>query len=154
VQFRILGPLEVVSGDQLLELGRPKQRAVLAILLNADRVVTVDRLSAMITREIPGHLDNPMRRHLFRAGHAHAGVWIVFALVGCLHVDRSDLSGGLRPVVRTGFAIAPVLMPLGFFLSILRPDSGRPNGVLWLTILGGLAFAVATVTLGIGRLLT
>src|SRR3712207_2352398 len=45
VRFRILGPLEVVSGDRLLELGRPKQRAVLAILLlNADRVVAVDRL--------------------------------------------------------------------------------------------------------------
>jgi hypothetical protein len=31
VEFRILGPLEVVSGDRLLELGRPKQRDVLAI---------------------------------------------------------------------------------------------------------------------------
>jgi DNA-binding SARP family transcriptional activator len=45
VQFRILGPLEVVARDRVLELGRPKQRAVLAILLlNADRVVAVDRL--------------------------------------------------------------------------------------------------------------
>src|SRR3712207_6541071 len=45
VQFRILGPLEVVARDCLLELGRPKQRAVLAILLlNPDRVVAVDRL--------------------------------------------------------------------------------------------------------------
>ncbi len=43
MQFRILGPLEVVVRDCLLELGRPKQRAVLAILLlNADRVVAVD----------------------------------------------------------------------------------------------------------------
>ena len=45
MQFRIFGPLEVVVRDRLLELGRPGQWAALAILvLNADRVVAVDRL--------------------------------------------------------------------------------------------------------------
>ena len=58
-----------------------------------------------------------------------------------------------RTVVRTGFAVAPILVPLGFFLSILRPDSEKPHGVLWLTVLAGLALGVATVTLGIGLLL-
>ena len=33
MQFRILGQLEVVDGDDLLRLGGAKQRAVLAILL-------------------------------------------------------------------------------------------------------------------------
>ncbi len=127
-----------------------------AVLLVAVPTVEYGGVSllAMITRKIPGYLDNPVRRHLFRAGHAHAGVWIVFALVGLLYVDQTDLSDGWKAVVRLGFAIAPILMPLGFFLSILRPDSEKPNGVLWLTILGGLALAVATVTLGIGLLLT
>lgn len=129
---------------------------VAAILLVAVPTVEIGGVSllAMITRRIPGYLDNPVRRHLFRAGHAHAGVWIVFALVGLLYVDQTDLSDGWKAVVRLGFAIAPILMPLGFFLSILRPDGEKPNGVLWLTILGGLALAVATVTLGIGLLLT
>ncbi len=41
----MLGPLEVRSGDRLLELGRPKQRALLALLLlRANRVVPRDRL--------------------------------------------------------------------------------------------------------------
>lgn len=129
---------------------------IAAILLLAVPTVEVGGLSllAMITRRMPGYLDNPVRRHLFRAGHAHAGVWIIFALVGLLYVDQSGLSGGWKTVVRIGFAIAPILMPLGFFLSILRPDSDKPNGVLWLTIVGGLALAVATVTLGIGLLLS
>ncbi|MGY1670805.1 hypothetical protein [Geodermatophilus sp. SYSU D00710] len=129
---------------------------VAAVLLVAVPTVEIGGVSllAMISRKIPGYLDNPVRRHLFRAGHAHAGVWIVFALVGLLYVDQTDLSGGWKAVVRTGFAIAPILMPLGFFLSILRPDADRPNGVLWLTILGGLALAVVTVTLGIGLFLT
>jgi len=127
-----------------------------AVLLIAVPTVEIGGLSllAMITRRDPGYLDNPVRRHLFRAGHAHAGVWIVFALVGLLYVDQADLSDGLKSVVRIGFAIAPILMPLGFFLSIVRPDSEKPNGVLWLTVLGGLALAVATVTLGIGLLAT
>ena len=46
VEFRILGPLEVVAESGPLRLGGPKQRAVLAILLlNANHVVPVDRLA-------------------------------------------------------------------------------------------------------------
>ena len=45
VRFRVLGPLEVVDGDRAVDLGAPKQRAVLAMLLiDANRVVRVDRL--------------------------------------------------------------------------------------------------------------
>jgi DNA-binding SARP family transcriptional activator/nucleotide-binding universal stress UspA family protein len=46
LDFRILGPLEVVTEDGPVRLGGPKQRATLAILLlNANRVVSVDRLA-------------------------------------------------------------------------------------------------------------
>jgi DNA-binding SARP family transcriptional activator len=45
VQFRILGPVEVLDGQRLVELGRPKQRALLAVLLvHAGQVVALDRL--------------------------------------------------------------------------------------------------------------
>ena len=45
MQFRILGPLEVLDGQRRVELGRPKQRALLAVLLvHANQVVTLDRL--------------------------------------------------------------------------------------------------------------
>jgi hypothetical protein len=109
-------------------------------------------LLRMIGRRDPGYMDNPVRRHLFRAGHAHAGVWIIFALVGLLYVDMAELSDGLKHVVRNGFAIAPILMPLGFFLSIASPRAERPNGLIALVYVGGLALAVATVTLGVGLL--
>src|SRR5262245_2409596 len=40
VEFRMLGPLEVVVGGEPIDLGGPKQRAVLALLLiEANRVV-------------------------------------------------------------------------------------------------------------------
>ena len=45
-EFRLLGPLEVVLDDRPVRLGGPRQRAVLAILLlNANRVVSVERLA-------------------------------------------------------------------------------------------------------------
>ena len=46
LEFCLLGPLEVVGADGPLQLGGPKQRATLAILLlGANRVVPVERLA-------------------------------------------------------------------------------------------------------------
>jgi hypothetical protein len=33
---------------------------------------------------------------MFRAGHAYAGVWLVFALVALLRVDQTDLGGAVE----------------------------------------------------------
>jgi DNA-binding SARP family transcriptional activator len=45
MQFRILGPLEVEDGGQLVPLGGKRQRALLALLLlRANEVVSIDRL--------------------------------------------------------------------------------------------------------------
>ena len=54
MQFRILGPLEVLDGQRLVELGRPKQRALLAVLLvHANQVVALDRLIEELWGEEP-----------------------------------------------------------------------------------------------------
>jgi DNA-binding SARP family transcriptional activator len=45
VEFRILGPFEVVEGERMLDVGGPKQRAVLALLVvEVGKVVSLDRL--------------------------------------------------------------------------------------------------------------
>ena len=45
MEFRILGPLELYSDGQLVDLGGAKQRALLAVLLlHANRVVSQDSL--------------------------------------------------------------------------------------------------------------
>src|ERR671910_3373242 len=98
-------------------------RIIAAILLIAVPTVEFGGLAllAMLTRRSPGWDDNLVRRGMFRAGHAHAGVWIVLALVALLYVDPTDLSDGLKWLARPAFAIAPILMPLGFFLSVVDP---------------------------------
>ena len=109
-------------------------------------------LLRMIDRRVPGYLDNPVRQNLFRAGHAHAGVLLLLTLVGILYVDQTDLSGGARTLVRTGLALAPILMPAGFFFSVLRPSDDRPNRLIVLVYLGALSLAASAVTLGVSLL--
>jgi DNA-binding SARP family transcriptional activator len=54
VEFRILGPLEVVAGGRPLALGGPRQRALLALLLTrANEVVSADRLIDELWGEHP-----------------------------------------------------------------------------------------------------
>ncbi len=54
LHFRLLGPLEVVDGDERLPLGGRKQRAVLAILLlHSNEVVSAERIIDMLWGESP-----------------------------------------------------------------------------------------------------
>jgi predicted ATPase/DNA-binding SARP family transcriptional activator len=54
LSYRLLGPLEVYDGDRPLQLGGTKQRALLAmLLLNANRVVSSDRLIDALWGEKP-----------------------------------------------------------------------------------------------------
>lgn len=129
-------------------------RIAAAVLLLA--LLTVEAgggsVLALLTRRVPGYLDNPLRQNLFRAGHAHAGVWIVLALVGMAYVDQARLPGRMEVLVRATLLAAPVLVALGFFLSVVSPQTERPNGLIGLVYLGGLSLAVGVVTLGVGLL--
>ncbi|MGV9777005.1 hypothetical protein [Streptosporangium sp. NPDC003464] len=107
-------------------------------------------LLAHIMRGIPGYLDNPVRRGLWRAGHAHAGILVLFALVAMVYVDQADLSDGLKTLTRILVVAAPILMPIGFFLSVVRPSDTKPNRLIWLTVLGGVSLGAGTLLLGIG----
>ncbi|GII00064.1 hypothetical protein [Planobispora takensis] len=107
-------------------------------------------LLAHIMRSIPGYLDNPVRRGLWRAGHAHAGVLVLFALVALLYIDQADLSDGLKSLTRVLIVAAPILMPLGFFLSVVRPSDTKPSKLIWLVPLGGACLAAGTLLLGLG----
>jgi len=110
-------------------------------------------LLRFISSRTPGYLDNPVRQNLFRAGHAHAGVLVLLALVAMIFVDQTGYSDGLRWLVRLLLAAAPILMPIGFFFSVVSPRAQKPNNIIWSTYAGALCLAVGTLLLGIGLLI-
>ena len=97
----------------------------------------------------PAYRANPLRQDLWRAGHAHAGVLVLFSLVAMLYVDQAGLSDGLKALTRTLIVAAPILMPLGFFLSVAPPRSERPNRMILSTYAGAVILVAAVLTLGV-----
>lgn len=54
MRFSVLGPLEIVSGDRLLDIGAPRQHYTLAgLLLDAGRVVSISRLAEAVWETTP-----------------------------------------------------------------------------------------------------
>ena len=128
-----------------------RSRLVAGILLIV--VVTVEFGGASILSLLigdPGYAQNDLRQDLWRAGHAHAGVWLVLALVALRYVDEATLSEGMRWVVRLAFPAAAVLMALAFFLSVLSPEATEPNAMIYLAYVAGVVLAVGLLVLGVG----
>ena len=97
-----------------------------------------------------GYAENPLRQDLWRAGHAHAAVLLLLTLIALRWVDDAVLSPPWKSVARHAIPAAALLMPAGFFLSVLSPTAEDPNALIALTFLGAAVLAVGVVTLGIG----
>ena len=98
----------------------------------------------------PSYAQNDLRQDLWRAGHAHAGVWLVLSLVTLRYVDEAILSEGMRWVVRLAFPAAAILVALAFFLSALSPRTTEPNALIYLAYVAGVVLAVGLLTLAVG----
>lgn len=107
-------------------------------------------LLAFLTTQAHGYADNPLRHDMWRAGHAHAGVYLVLSLVMLRYVDEAALSPFLKWLARVGTPIAAILIPAGFFLSVLSPGATAPDRFIYLIYVGAVFLALAVLTLGIG----
>jgi hypothetical protein len=107
-------------------------------------------LLVMLTGNTRGYADNPLRENLWRAGHAHAGVYLVLSLVMLRYVDEEALSPFWKWLARSGAPIAAILIPAAFFLSVVSPTSTHPNGLINLAHVGALFLAAAVLSLGVG----
>jgi hypothetical protein len=121
---------------------------ILLIVLPSVMVGGVSILSLLIGD--PAYMENPLRQDLWRAGHAHAGVWLILALVALRYVDEANLSNLMKWIVRGSFPIAAILVPVAFFLSVLSPDARVPNGLIYLAYVGAVLLAVGALALGVG----
>jgi hypothetical protein len=70
-------------------------------------------LLRFIARRTPGYLDNPVRSSLFRAGHAHAGVLVILALVAMPYIDQAGLSGAAEGCCGRASPCRPSSCPSG-----------------------------------------
>lgn len=103
-----------------------------------------------LTQGEAGYVDNPLRQDLFRAGHAHAGVYLILSLVMLRYVDEAVLSSFWKWIARLGAPIAAILIPAAFFLSVASPSAREPNALLNVAYIGAVILAAAVLTLGIG----
>jgi len=107
-------------------------------------------LLGLLAGNSSGYTDSPLRHDLWRAGHAHAGVYLVLSLVMLRYVDEAALSPFWMWLARTGAPIASILIPAAFFLSVASPTATEPNGLMNLAYIGAAFLAAAVLTLGVG----
>ena len=94
----------------------------------------------------------PFQLAFARAGHAHAAVLLVLALVCQLLADAASLDGAWAWLARSGVAVAALLMPGGFFFSSMGAGRDRPNALIGLVYAGAVVLALGLATLGVGLL--
>ena len=100
LDFRLLGPFEVASNGRLIEIGSPKQRALLAMLLvHRGRVVSFDALAEELWAGHPpasvvttlSSLVSRLRRLLVAAGSEESGVFLRSEKEGQPHITGYEL---------------------------------------------------------------
>ncbi|SER03387.1 hypothetical protein [Microlunatus flavus] len=116
-------------------------------------VVTVAYGGTFVLRVTTGQQPaNELQRSFFRAGHAHAAVLIVLGLLVLVLVSSPGVPGWSR-FGASGVLWAAVLMPAGFFLSVLGRDPHRPSRLLVLLWLGAAVLTAGLVCAGVGLVL-
>ena len=98
------------------------------------------------------YMENPLRQNFFRAGHAHAGVFVILSLICQILADSAALPTPWLWLARVGVPIAAILIPAGFFFSMVSPTATQPNGLISLIYVGIPFLAAGVLTLGIGLL--
>ena len=83
---------------------------------------------------------------LWRAGHAHAGVWLLLSLVVQVMLDSARLSKSLTWLARICAPLSAVVVSAGFFGLAFVP------AFRWLLYLGALLLVVAVLLTGVGLL--
>jgi len=124
---------------------------LLLIILPTAMIGGMSLLTFLITPG-SGYMENPLRQNLWRAGHAHAGVFLLLALLLLRYVDEAELSPGTKRAVRVAAPLAAILVPVAFFLSMVSPEATHPNALVYLAYAGGGVLALGVLVLGVGLL--
>ena len=117
-------------------------------------LVTVETGGLYLLNVVRGRAEvTPFQEKFARAGHAHAGVLLVLALICQLFADAAGLSGLPNWLTRSGVAFSAILMPAGFFFSSMGAGRTEPNRLIILVFAGAALLAASLLALGIGLLM-
>ncbi len=116
-------------------------------------LVTVETGGLYLLKIVRGAAEvTPFQEKFARAGHAHAGVLLILALVCQVLADSTSQSGALDWLSRSGVAVSALLMPGGFFFSSMGAGRTEPNRLIVLVLAGALLLALSLTSLGVGLL--
>ncbi len=94
----------------------------------------------------------PFEEQFFRAGHGHAGVLLILALVYLLLMDRAGFTGRSQLWLGITLLAGILLQSGGFFVHMLVGAEETASAGTWLTRSGAVLLAVALISLGVGLL--
>ena len=92
---------------------------------------------------------NGLQKTFFRAGHAHAGVLVLLGLVSLLLTSAAGAAIAWQ-WASVGVLASAILIPGGFFLSVLGRDPQRPGRAIALLWAGVVVLAASLLSVGIG----
>ena len=116
-------------------------------------IVAVEYGGTFVLRTVRGKVPlTTFQRTFSRAGHAHAGVLVILSLVVQLYADAADLTGVANTLARSMVPLSAILIPAGFFFSLIGPDRTSPNRWIALLWLGAASLGIGVIALGIGLL--
>ena len=116
-------------------------------------VVTIAYGGTFVLKTVTGAVPaNDLQKSFFRAGHAHAGVLVILGLVIKMLTTTPGVPGWVN-ALSSGVLFAAILMPAGFFLSVIGRDPGRPNRLIALLWVGAAVLTVGLLSAGIGLII-
>ncbi|MBA3783283.1 MAG: hypothetical protein H0X12_15710 [Nocardioides sp.] len=128
-----------------------ESRILAGILMLA--LVTVETGGLYLLKIVRGRAEvTPFQEKFARAGHAHAGVLLLLALLCQLFADATTQTGVFDWLSRSAVAAAALLMPAGFFFASMGAGRTSPNRLIVLVFAGAALLAVGLSSLGIGLL--
>jgi Ni,Fe-hydrogenase I cytochrome b subunit len=90
----------------------------------------------------------------FRAGHAHAGVLLLMALLYHAYLERTSLSGSLKATGALLVLVGILAQSGGFFLHMLIGRPGEPSLGTTVTSVGAILLVAAIAVLVYGLVTT
>ena len=116
-------------------------------------LVTVETGGLYMLKIVRGKADvTPFQEKFARAGHAHAGVLLLLALLIQPYADATTQDGFIGWLSRSGVAVAALVMPGGFFFSSMGAGRTSPNRLIVMVFAGAAVLAISLTSLAFGLL--